>query len=477
MKISKILIIFVFLLNIFILCSCRKEETTTKDLVTTIDSRFIDMGRDFERIDINNLETPRTYEEDPIDPYDDFGEGLSYKIVAHANENTLYVDGAVIYLDDEDSSNIELYYEGSTETRIEIIDSYKCTPDLIETIDESQYIYISFKANKNAFPVINSGRKPYEDPFNDISNLYKLLINSKEASYEGLILPDLFNLYKGEAEFDETIIRYMAYKPIEDNKKNPLIIWLHGAGEGGTSPEIAVLGNEVTALFKDEIQNYFKKDGSSGAYVLVPQCETMWMDANGTGSYSAKSKSFYTEYLIATIFDFVENNEDIDTSRIYIGGCSNGGFMTFEMAFQLPDYFAAIYPICPGYLNTDVSQEMIYSLRNTPTWIVQSIDDVILNPKYYGEPIYARLIEFNNNCFYTMFDKVRGTDMPDVNYIGHYSWVYLFNNEVKKVQSIKNISYNKGTESNYGFIGTYEGGTETVENYDGIWDWMSNQKR
>ena len=66
--------------------------------------------------------------------------------------------------------------------------------------------------------------------------------------------------------------------------------------------------------------------------------------------------------------------------------------------------------------------------------------------------------------------------MPSVNYLGHFSWVYLFNNEVKMVQKRENINYDLGPDKNYGFNGIEKGGTETT-GFDGIWDWMSNQKK
>lgn len=84
---------------------------------------------------------------------------------------------------------------------------------------------------------------------------------------------------------DETsgiTLSYASYQP--ENARNgetPLIIWLHGAGEGGTDPTIAIMGNKVVNLATEDIQRYF---GETGAEVLVPQTQTMWMD-NGEGRY------------------------------------------------------------------------------------------------------------------------------------------------------------------------------------------------
>ena len=50
-----------------------------------------------------------------------------------------------------------------------------------------------------------------------------------------------------------------AYEPekLKLGVKKPLIIWLHGQGEGGTDPDIDILGTETSALAKEEIQKYF----------------------------------------------------------------------------------------------------------------------------------------------------------------------------------------------------------------------------
>ena len=51
---------------------------------------------------------------------------------------------------------------------------------------------------------------------------------------------------------DETLT-YASYEPWSlrgDGKPNPLIIWLHGGGEGGVDVSITLLGNEVVSLIR-----------------------------------------------------------------------------------------------------------------------------------------------------------------------------------------------------------------------------------
>lgn len=150
---------------------------------------------------------------------------------------------------------------------------------------------------------------------------------------------------------EEQTLHIAAYEPesLSGGEKNPLLIWLHGQGEGGKDPDISILGNEVSALAKERIQSHFTTNDVVGAYVLIPQCETYWMDegdgTNGSGGGDAR----YTQILKDAIDAYLEHNTDVDPGRIYIGGCSNGGYMTVNMLVNYPEMFAAAYPICEGY--------------------------------------------------------------------------------------------------------------------------------
>lgn len=227
----------------------------------------------------------------------------------------------------------------------------------------------------------------------------------------------------------------------EDGVKNPLVIWLHGMGEGGTDIDIDLLGNEVTGLTSDNevnVQHHFKTGGSAGAYVLAVQSPTWWMDVDGKGEElnntpgTDKQTSFYTEALYGAITSYVESNPDIDTNRIYLGGCSNGGYMTMNMMFEYGDYFAAYYPICEGYLDTRISNDMLNQIKDYNIWFLFSADDGTVPPNDYARPTYIRLKEAGaENVCMTITEHVLGKDSEGTKYDGHWSWIYAFNDEVK----------------------------------------------
>lgn len=231
----------------------------------------------------------------------------------------------------------------------------------------------------------------------------------------------------------------LTYKAFEieklrlDGVKNPLVIWLHGMGEGGTDPDIALLGNDVTALGEDKIQAHFINGQQKGAYVLAVQTPTMWMN-NGEGGQGGGGNSIYRKTLKATIDQFIEHNLDIDTNRIYIGGCSNGGYMTMEMAINYGDFFRAFYPCCEAYADNLITDAQINALKDLPIWFIHAANDTTVLPRNYVIPTYQRLARAGaKDLHLSYFEDVRGTDCNPAgnNYMGHYSWIYIFRDMVE----------------------------------------------
>ena len=228
---------------------------------------------------------------------------------------------------------------------------------------------------------------------------------------------------------------YYAPHTYDDGKKHPLIIWLHGAGEGGHDTELVLLGNKVTALAEEKIQSYFPE----GAYVLCVQTPTVWM--NHAEPYDIEKdettdkSSQYTEECMHVIKEFVKKHKAVDPSRIYLGGCSNGGYMTINLLLHYPDYFAAAYPVCEAYNDKWISDTDLEVLKKTPIWFVAAENDTTVNPLEHIVPTTRRL----PNAKVSLFKDVRGDDGTEYN--GHWSWIYLFNDkcsltEDKKEQSL-----------------------------------------
>ncbi len=266
--------------------------------------------------------------------------------------------------------------------------------------------------------------KPIISEDHKIENMVFSELNTKKT-----ILSDEF--ITGKSEFLGIQLGYAAYQPVKNGTKRPLLIWLHGAGEGGTDPIIAASGNKVVNLISDKIQQYF-----GGAYVLVPQSPTMWMD-DGTGRYNTDGSSMYIEALKNLIDDYIAAYDDIDEDRVYIGGCSNGGFMTMKMIIAYPQMFAAAFPICEALSDEFITDSDINRIKKLPIWFTHAANDPIVDVNKHTGATYKRLVkagaeDVHFSCFPSVTDhtgKYVNQDRTPYEYNGHFSWIPALNNE------------------------------------------------
>ncbi len=211
----------------------------------------------------------------------------------------------------------------------------------------------------------------------------------------------------------------------------PLIIWLHGAGEGGTDPSVAYMGNKVVALSSGKVQKLF-----GGAYVLAPQTPTFWMN-DGSGEYGRTGRSIYSKALMDCIEDFVSRNGNIDRERIYIGGDSNGGFMTMRMLLDHPDHFAAAFPVCEALYDETITDGNIDSIKDKAIWFTHAKNDPVVKPEETVLPTYGRLISAGaKNVHFTFWDNIKDihegfvdTEGDPFEYIGHFAWIPVLNDD------------------------------------------------
>ena len=292
------------------------------------------------------------------------------------------------------------------------------------------------------------------------------------------MIPDGFD-YSGSYRQDDIEIGYASFTPkkASEQGKTPLIVWLHGHSEGGgQDPRLAVYSNYVVNMASEEIQSYF---GDTGAYLLIPQAPTFWMDYNGNMLYNnsisnSEGKSYYTEALMGLIKDYVASHPEIDTNRIYIGGYSNGGYMTINLITCYPDYFAAAIPVCGPYNNEWMTEEKLQNIVDVPIWLAHCKLDTtapIYEIVYDGETntfelrkdkdgneipiyehsnaIYDRLKKAGaKNVHYSLLERVtdtsgkffkKGTKEP-YEYNGHFSWMWVLNNSCTDVIDGKEVT-------------------------------------
>lgn len=244
-------------------------------------------------------------------------------------------------------------------------------------------------------------------------------------------LVDRFDVSGKYRHNDQLTMSYAAYTPADKAAKAPLIIWLHGGGEGGTDASIPLIANRAANYASDEIQSFF-----GGAYVLAPQCPGAWMhNAEGVTTHG-RENDIYNERLMALIRDFVKSHPDIDPKRIYVGGCSNGGYMALKLILLYPTYFAAGYISALAYKSQYVTDQQIQSIKDVPTWFVHSKDDPVTIADQTVVPVYNRLMAAGaRNVHFSYFDHV--TDITGLlggdghHYNGHWSWIYMHANKCR----------------------------------------------
>ena len=148
---------------------------------------------------------------------------------------------------------------------------------------------------------------------------------------------------------------FVMHCPEKWDKKLPLIVLLHGAGERG---------NGEDELKKVEVHGFskiFTADKNYECVLVSPQCE---------------ENSFWAAKVIY-IYEFIcqlKEAYEIDEDRIYLTGISMGGFGTWYTAMAYPDEFAAIAPCCGGGMPWNAG------VLKMPVWAFTGDSDTVVKP-------------------------------------------------------------------------------------------------
>ena len=207
-------------------------------------------------------------------------------------------------------------------------------------------------------------------------------------------------------------VDYRYYSPVKknDTKKYPVVVWLHGMGDGA-SEGTQVMKSNIAFWASDEFQSRFAP--SEGAFIF---CARSREEDN---IYWGNSM---IEPLRAAIDDFIAKNKDnVDLSRIYVGGYSMGGKMTLKMAIAYPEMFAAAFPICPAWSPSD---ELISNISDMPVWITSSTRDPLVNYFFAVSPTFeaiAKASDVAEDCRFSTLTKVCYHDGEKTS-SSHHAW-------------------------------------------------------
>ncbi len=174
----------------------------------------------------------------------------------------------------------------------------------------------------------------------------------------------------------------------EAGKKYPVILLLHGAGTRGE--DIKKVSENAYFTDTDPIEDF-------PFITIAPQCSrNTWFDHFET---------------LTRFVKYIYSAEYTDKSRLYLMGPSMGGYGSWQLAMSMPEYFAAVVPICGGGMYWNAAL-----LKNLPIWAFHGeVDDCVLPRE--SEIMVQETNRYGGNAKLTIY--------PDT---GHNAWDATYTN-------------------------------------------------
>ncbi|MCL2298787.1 MAG: prolyl oligopeptidase family serine peptidase [Firmicutes bacterium] len=164
-------------------------------------------------------------------------------------------------------------------------------------------------------------------------------------------------------------------------QRYPLVLYLHGMGERGDDNRLHISKNSVMeTLLEPEARAAYP------CIVLAPQCP----------------ESDFWPGLAPALMGLLEHTKAayaIDPARIYVTGLSMGGFGTWAMLTDYPDYFAAAVPICGG------DPEAAPLFRHVPLWAFHGAKDTTVYPDATRGMVAALALAGARDLHYTEYPE------------------------------------------------------------------------
>jgi predicted peptidase len=179
-------------------------------------------------------------------------------------------------------------------------------------------------------------------------------------------------------------------------RKVPLIVYLHGLGDGGTD-------NVSQTYWMSNLRNN-TASGQYAAYILAPQ------NKFGAAWYSTtKTPAEIETLLFALVKQILTHQPIIDPARIYLTGMSAGALGVWDLLQRNPKLFAAGVPMS-GALGVSIASR----LKNVPIWAFHGASDTGVSPLYTRQLITA-IVKAGGTPWYT-----------EVPAGGHYIWDQVY---------------------------------------------------
>jgi len=172
----------------------------------------------------------------------------------------------------------------------------------------------------------------------------------------------LFSKGKG-SEVSGISIEYSYYSPVKDDSdenKYPLVIFMAGLGNANAENK-ELWGNSYPRWAGQDLQAKFT---NGGAYLMFLRSrEDLGLYWDSTRQLAPAKKA---------VDEFIAQNPNVDTGRIYLLGWSLGGVGVKNYAVTYPDSVAGIVMISAS---TAITASEAQLLKNKAVWVFQSLSD------------------------------------------------------------------------------------------------------
>lgn len=247
---------------------------------------------------------------------------------------------------------------------------------------------------------------------------------------------------KFEAIEDGDVV-YRLYRP-DVRECRPLILFLHGGGEGGD--------DNGRDNWKQLVSNYGPVNFAEhypDCYVMAPQAkdrtktpEELAAMSKQTFATSVQATDVgWNRAYLAQICDIIRRmikEGYVDEKRVYVTGLSMGGAGTIRAMSVGAGLFAAAAPVCPSM--TPETYSILCGLSDAKLWISTAyIDHTLYRHKYIVDAVMKLKDAGNKNVHLTLYSPEELAkydigiidDMPLKSKFGwnHTSWVLTYHNE------------------------------------------------
>ncbi len=167
---------------------------------------------------------------------------------------------------------------------------------------------------------------------------------------------------------------FALYMPKNKKKeKLPLVIMLHGRGNGGES-NIQPFTEFLTAILR--LKRRIKKNPCIIAVPSVPKMTGYVIPADTDDKFSI-------EGVFDGFFNRIISDYPIDTDRVYIIGCSNGAGGIWSQLRLHPERYAASLPLM-GWSDV-ITEEYFEGMKNNAIWVCHAENDNAVGIGKFGE--------------------------------------------------------------------------------------------